>query len=332
MASIGPAATSFATAMGLLSLVYLKNHISTMRLVGSNGLLATALGYNNLLTKEQIKDRFVENAIEAQGLATITKRVIAEQLKNVALFNSISLTKKNIATEIAKIGTENAHVLSISRLIATSKIYLGALTATITKLRVYIASQIAAKAATIASLGAIGLITAALAGLAIAIYRKFTKQRRDNEELKESITISREKADAAKNENDSLKSLMKTYQELSDKVSLNEEEKEQLLKTEQELLTFFPELVKGYDAEGNAIAENAELLDAYTKKIEENNKARKENLNFAMQAELELMHNDEWGDLFTEEEQKTIKRAEEKREKLLLLLVTTQIKQLDMII
>lgn len=316
LSSIGPIGTSLVAVMSLLTASYIKNQLHTMTLAGSKSFLAIATGKNTFLTKAEIAATVEEQLANKAGTAEIVKKTLALQLEQSSLVKSITTIIKGIAARralsleakkgiAAKLGNVAATTVETKALeanvVALNKERIAAKKDAVTQLSL-LAARLAASAALLAG-------TAAAMGAIYLIYRLVTARKKYIESLKEEITLSNEKADAFKNENLSLESLMKRYTDLSEKISLSQEEKEELLQTEQELLEYFPDIITGYDTEGNAIADNTVLLETYTKRIKENTEAKRKNLENALQNELQLMAAGDWGDLFTEEENKKMQAA-----------------------
>ena len=97
-----------------------------------------------------------------------------------------------------------------------------------------------------------------------------------NKRNREQAAAAEEAYNEIQTENKSLESSINTHNELSKKVSLTSQEKEELLSVNEELAKNYPELVNGYDSEGNAILKNTQYLKEYlkTKKQESQEKAK----------------------------------------------------------
>ena len=269
--------------MGILGLVFTKNRLSLASLTKQHGILSIVLGVNNKLSEQEMALKISNLGLTEKNTWATIKAVAADTLhitgiktKIKALFSEVAATWASIdAKEINTVSTvkntlvqqiSNEAILKGTKIHALASIAWTKLTGSIktatTANKAFLVTATRFATALTAVLG----IVAAMAGLAALIYTVVTAQKRHNEQLKETINLSKEVAENAANENASLRSLKKTYDELNEKVSLNAEEKEILLETEADLLEVFPELIRGYDAEGNAIYDNTQLMDAYTEK------------------------------------------------------------------
>ena len=97
-----------------------------------------------------------------------------------------------------------------------------------------------------------------------------------NKYNREQAAEAEEAYNAIKTEVSSLETSIDTYNELKNKVVLTTEEKQELLDVNEELASNYPELIEGYDSEGNAILRNTQYLKDYlkTKKEESQEKAK----------------------------------------------------------
>lgn len=97
-----------------------------------------------------------------------------------------------------------------------------------------------------------------------------------NKYNREQAAKAEESYNSINTENKSLENSINTYIELKNKVALTSDEKEDLLEVNEELATNYPELIEGYDSEGNAILRNTQYLKEYlkTKKEESQEKAK----------------------------------------------------------
>ena len=97
-----------------------------------------------------------------------------------------------------------------------------------------------------------------------------------NKYNREQAAEAEEAYNSISTENKSLEDSMNTYIELKNKVSLTSDEKQELLEVNEELANNYPELIEGYDSEGNAILRNTQYLKDYlkTKKEESQEKAK----------------------------------------------------------
>lgn len=97
-----------------------------------------------------------------------------------------------------------------------------------------------------------------------------------NKYNREQAAEAEEAYNSISTENKSLEDSMNTYIELKNKISLTSDEKQELLEVNEELANNYPELIEGYDSEGNAILRNTQYLKDYlkTKKEESQEKAK----------------------------------------------------------
>lgn len=131
----------------------------------------------------------------------------------------------------------------------------------------------AAKWANVAAQAAMTLgVTALIAGVTALLPYMLDWNKRNREQA----AAAEEAYNEIQTENKTLEDSIKTYNELTKKVSLTSKEKEELASANEELAKNYPELINGYDSEGNAILKNTQYLKEYlkVKKQESQEKAK----------------------------------------------------------
>lgn len=100
-----------------------------------------------------------------------------------------------------------------------------------------------------------------------ALEKKTEELEEAQEKVNEQLDAANQKYDKIKDNLDAITKNYKTYEELSQKDLLSEEEQEELIEARKELVELIPELVTGYNAEGEAILATGaawdQIIDRY---------------------------------------------------------------------
>lgn len=126
-----------------------------------------------------------------------------------------------------------------------------------------------------ANVAAQAVMTAGVTILIAGIGMLVNKLMNANQAEREAAAAAEEAYNEISTEVSALEDSIETYESLSKKISLTNEEKEELISINNELADIYPDLIQGYDSEGNAIINNTKLLEKYIDKKEEAQQAAK---------------------------------------------------------
>ena len=116
-----------------------------------------------------------------------------------------------------------------------------------------------------AAVVAVGAITAAIASKFIGDFLEVKKIAENTDKTIKELTDASSKYTDTLSKYKEVKSLLKTYKELQETTARTTEQDEELIQTQNSLAEKMPELVKYYDAEGNAVLKTTENLNELIK-------------------------------------------------------------------
>jgi len=153
--------------------------------------------------------------------------------------------------------------------------------------------------------GAVTAVVMAFDFLGASAEKSAQKQKEEFDSLKQSISSLKQQTAEAKN-------LASEYESLSVKTSLTTEEESKLADVKDRLITQFPDLIQGYDSEGNAIIGSSKAIQQAIKDNEELLKAKQEQMAITFTTDgannfSQLQEDQQQLDLLTQHKEKYLK-------------------------
>ena len=180
----------------------------------------------------------------------------------VALSQTIVALKTNLTADAVKtLSIREGFYTGLSGKVVTGNLIKAkSFTALLKSIKAATAGYLKLIAVKAAMIAAVAIKIAVIAGLILGIVALVRHIARYNERLKENTAEAMKNAQESEQQARTYETLINRYEQLSETVNKTAEEEQELLKVKNDLIEMNPQLVRGIDAEGQALLANNDIL------------------------------------------------------------------------